>query len=403
MTPSTEIAPDLAAHIAIAVSIFCALMTLAGLVYMVLTLRAGRSFTHHWRAHPLTALATAPTVTLLKPLKGVDARMYAGLRSHCLQQYAGRYEILFGVSSLEDPAVAEIDRLRAEFPELAIRVLECPERLGTSGKVSNLAQMLPHALGEILLVNDSDILVSPHYLARVVAGFTPRGKKKVGMVTTPYLGASAKGHGLLSRIEALGIATEFFPSVLTARMLEGGLRFGLGSTLAMPRTVLEEIGGFAPLTEHLADDYELGARIYRAGYAIELVPEIVETIVPRYTLRGFCDHQLRWMRSVRDSRRAGYLGVAVTYVIAWALATCVASGFELWSFTLLSVALLARVAVALSIGVGILRDEQVLRDIWLLPLRDCIGLLLWAWSYAGDTVVWRGERFHLRRGILHRS
>ena len=86
----------------------------------------------------------------------------------------------------------------------------------------------------------------------------------------------------------------------------------------------------------------------------------------------------------------------------WALAACVASGFALESFTLLTLALLARVAVALTVGVGILNDSQVLRDIWLLPVRDLFGLLFWLWSYAGDTVVWRGERFHLRDGRLYR-
>ncbi len=53
---------------------------------------------------------------------------------------------------------------------------------------------------------------------------------------------------------------------------------------------------------------------------------------------------------------------------------------------------------ALAVGVGVLRDGQVLRDLWLLPLRDCFGLAVWAWSFAGDTVVWRGERFRLKDG-----
>lgn len=388
-------------NLAIGVEVFTAVLTVAGIVYTAMALLAGRSFSHFWRSHPLSAQA-APTVTLLKPLKGIDERMAAALRSHCVQQYTGRYEILFGVSSMEDPAVQAVESLRAEFPSVAMRMIVCSERLGTSGKVSNLVQMLPHALGEVVIVNDSDILVSPHYLSRITAAFAVEVKgRQVGMVTAPYIGAG-DASSLWSRIEALGISTEFFPSVLTARMLEGGIRFGLGSTLALRREVLDAIGGFAPLVEHLADDYELGARTYAAGYAVQLAPEVVETTVPCYTWRGFWDHQLRWARAVRDARRFGYIGVAVTYVIPWALATCLASGGALWSFSLLSVALLARLALALSVGVGILRDAQVLRDLWLLPVRDCVGLLVWAWSYAGDTVVWRGEHFRLKRGILTR-
>jgi ceramide glucosyltransferase len=152
--------------------------------------------------------------------------------------------------------------------------------------------------------------------------------------------------------------------------------------------------------EYLADDYELGVRISRAGYSVALGREVVETGVPEYSLRGFWEHQLRWMRTMKDSRAAGYFGMVVTYALAWALLNCIASGFALWSFSLLSLVLLVRMAVALTVGVGVLRDRQALRDCWLLPLRDCVGLLLWVWSYADNTVVWRGEKFLLSKGKL---
>lgn len=389
----------------LAAEILTALLTACGLAYSLLALMAARSFE---RAAQLAAtkpdVPFAPGISILKPIKGVDAHMHAALASHCAQEYAGEYEILFGVSSLSDPAVAEVARLRVEHPQLSIRLIECPARLGPNGKVSNLAQMLPHARFEHILVNDSDILVSPHYLTHVAAPFAAPGKSSeqkdcpVGLVTAPYVGHASST--LWSRLEALGISTDFIPGALTARFLEGGLRFGLGSTLATTKSALAKIGGFEALTDQLADDYELGARLHRAGYRVELIPEIVATSVPAYTLRGFCDHQLRWARTVRDSRRAGYLGLGITYVLPWALLTVLASGGALWSITLLSLALLARVAVALIVGVSILGDGQVLRDILLLPLRDCFGLFFWIWSYASNTVLWRGERFRLRRGHL---
>lgn len=382
---------------AIAVEVFCALMTVAGLVYMVLALRAIRVFVKRPRFEPVP---NPPTISILKPMKGAEPGLYDALRTHCLQQYAGRYEIVFGVASLQDPAVAEVERLRVEFPNVAMRVIECSERLGTSGKVSNLAQMLPHALGEVIVVNDADIHVSPHYLAHLAAAFVQQGERPTGLVTAMYHGTCVAPATFGAKLEALTLSTEFLPGLLTARMMEGGIRFGLGSTLAARREALDAIGGFAPLVNHLADDYEVGARIYAAGYRVEFCEDIVETTVPRYTLKEFWEHQLRWIRTVRDARPGGYFGLVVSYVVPWSLFTCVASGFELWSFTLLSFVLLARIAVALTAGVGILRDGQVLRDLWLIPVRDCYALLLWAWSYAGDTVVWRGERFHLDKGKL---
>ena len=383
---------------------FTALLTVAGLAYMVLALWGARDYVLCLTRHRSPAIP-APGVTLLKPLKGVDPRMYAGLRSHCLQAYEGPFEIVFGVHTLDDPAAAEVHRLQREFPVIAIKLVECPHRLGTSGKVSNLVQMLPHAQYEHVIVNDSDIFVSPHYLSGVMRFFTdtPPAGRPVGMVTAPYLGRTGVGdrdRTLWAKLEALGISTDFMPGVLTARKIESGIRFGLGSTLAMTRTALARAGGLDPLVEYLADDYELGKRIAAAGFRVELCGEIVETTIPGYHLKGFWDHQMRWARSTRDSRKLGYIGLGVTYCVPWALLTVISSGFALWSFSLLVFASLARIAVALTIGVGLLRDDQVLRDLWLLPVRDCFGLLFWFWSFAGDTVVWRGEEFHLHNGRI---
>jgi ceramide glucosyltransferase len=384
---------------AIAIESFTTLLTLAGLAYLLLALWGARDFNHYWRRRGKDG-GSAPDVSILKPVKGLDQSMYAGLVSHCKQTYAGNFEIVFGVNSRYDPAVVEIERLQEEFPERAIRLVECSDRLGTSGKVSNLVQMIREAQFSHVLINDSDIHVSSQYLTQVMACFSDA---RVGMVTAPYIGRTAEGRTgrtVWSRLEALGISTDFLPGVLTARKLEGGIRFGLGSTLAMNRKALEKAGGLEPLLECLADDFEMGARIAAAGYTVELCSEVVETTVPAYGLRGFWEHQLRWARSTRDSRKLGYIGQGVTYVLPWAMMTCVVSGFELWSFVLLCVVLLARIAVALSVGVGVLRDRQVLRDLWLLPARDFFGLLIWIWSFAGDTVVWRGVLFRLKDGNI---
>ncbi len=376
-----------------------ALLTAAGLAYLLLALWGAKDFVRSVQRDRLAPPFT-PGISILKPLKGVDPRMYAGLESHCRQLYPAPFELIFGVQSLSDPAVAQVERLQEQFPAVAIHLIECPQRLGTSGKVSNLAQMLPHAVYEHIVINDSDIFVAPGYLQGVAHPF---GDPQVGMVTAPYIGRTGIGGReatVWAKLEALGISTDFLPGVLTARKLEGGIRFAMGSTLAFTKTALAKAGGLEPLVEFLADDYELGKRIAAAGYKVNLCGETVETTVPPYTLAAFWHHQMRWARSTRDSRKLGYLGLGVTYAVPWALMTVVASGGALWSFTLLVLALLTRVAVALTIGVGILRDDQVLRDLWLLPVRDCFGLLFWVWSFAGDTVVWRHEVFHLKEGKL---
>ena len=89
---------------------------------------------------------TALPVSILKPLRGTDPEMYESFRSHCLQDYP-EYEIIFGVSDPDDPAIQLVERLKLEFPQRAIRLMVCTKNLGANTKVSNLAQML--AGGEV--------------------------------------------------------------------------------------------------------------------------------------------------------------------------------------------------------------------------------------------------------------
>jgi ceramide glucosyltransferase len=377
------------------------LLTIAGLGYYVVALLSARAFLRR-RRFPA---GFAPPVSLLKPIHGIDPGIAEAFASHCRQNYSGEYEILFGVSSLDDPACAVVRQLQADFPDHSIQLILCPEVLGPNGKVSNLAQLRHHARYDYLIINDADIRVGPNYLAHVLAPFAPDAspdpnRSPVGLVTALYRGLTYQTLG--SKMEALGIATDFAPGVLTSRFLERGLHFGLGSTLAISAAALDAIGGLAPLAEYLADDYELGARIAAAGFGVELSDEIVETSIHPWTFSGYLLHQLRWARTMRDARRAGYAGLVVSYGLAWAVLNLIAAGLSLPAFALFSLALLLRVSLALGVGVAILGDRQVLRDLWLLLPRDVIALGVWAWSYASDTIAWRDERFLLKKGKLVR-
>ena len=341
--------------------------------------------------------ADLPPVSILKPLKGTDPEMYGSLRSHCLQDYPA-YEIVFGVSNGSDPAVEFVERLKAEFPERAIRVVVCEKKLGANGKVSNLAQMAAQAQHELLLVSDSDIRVDPDYLRCVIA---PLNNPKTGMVTCLYRGIA--GRSLGSRLEALGISTDFAAGVLAAGLLENGIHFGLGSTLAFRRRDLEKIGGFEVLADYLGDDYEIGRRISSLGLTIELPHLIVETFLPPYSLREFLQHQLRWARNIRHSRRGGYVGLGLTFGIPWALLALLLSRATIWAWALLAAVFVMRGAVAFLVGSRVLQDGQISRWWWMIPLRDCVALGIWLTGFAGCTVVWRGELFELHNGKLFRA
>lgn len=351
------------------------------------------------RRNRATPAGFTPPLSVLKPLKGLDPGMYEAFASHCRQDYAGEVELLFGVSSMDDPAVAAVRRLQAEFPEQNINLVLCPERLGINGKVNTVLQLARAARHDYLVITDSDIRVSPRYLSRVIGGFAvPERGKPVGLVTAPYRGLAFGTLG--SKLEALGISTDFFPGVLAALTLDGGARFGLGSTLAVSRAALSAAGGFESVLDALADDYQLGLRITAAGYSVVLSHEVVETEVEPYKFGEFFAHQLRWARGIRDSRRTGYMGLIFTFALPWAIFNLIASGGSTSSLVLLALAVAARILVALTTGTRLLGDRQVLRDLWLLPLRDFCALSIWVWSFASNTVEWRGEEYQLKDGRL---
>jgi ceramide glucosyltransferase len=337
-----------------------------------------------------------PSVSILKPLKGVDPEIYQSFRSHCLQDYP-EYEIIFGVSDPNDPAIGCVKQLQAEFPGRRIHLIHCPKILGANVKVSNLAQMLAEARYDHLIVNDSDIRVEAGYLRGVV---TLLADSRVGMITCFYRGVAASTLG--SRLEQLGISTDFCPSVLVARQVESGIRFGLGSTLAFRRAELEKIGGFLSFVDYLADDYELGKRIAGLGLAVELSDVVVETYLPAYTMREFFSHQLRWARGVRDARAGGYLGLVFTFGLMWGLLAVIASGAAIWAWVALGITLVLRFAVAIVVGGSVLEDRKGFKALWLLPLRDLTAAAIWIASLGGHTVTWRGDRFRLKGGKLTR-
>ena len=365
------------------------------LAYYVLCLLAAMQFRNEKRA----SSGYAPPVSILKPLKGCDPEMYESLRSHCVQEYP-EFEIIFGVNDATDEAIPNVERLKADFPNIPIKLVIASQVLGENRKVSNVIHMLREAKHEHVLINDGDISVPSNYLRDVLSGFAVSGEKKVGMVTCLYRGVGGKT--IWSKLEGYGINVDFMAGVLAAKFIDGEVRFALGSTLATTKEAIAAIGGMETLVDYLADDYELGKRIFEAGYRVIVSHVVVHTLLPDYTYTSFMDHQLRWGRTVRSSRPGGYFGMVITFGMIWALLTIAASFGAPWSWGLLLVVLGAKTAVAFAIGREIIGDEQFKRHLWLLPLREVVTPLIWFRSLVGDKIVWRGETYTLREGKLYR-
>jgi ceramide glucosyltransferase len=315
-----------------------------------------------------------PPVSILKPMYGADAHLYEALRSHALQEYS-QFEILFGVRSLDDPAVPVIEQLCEEFPALDVRLIVATTQT-PNGKVGTLIDLAAQARHSIFVVNDGDIIVPRRWLREVVG---PLANLRIGVVTCLY---RALGHTLPARFEALGIATDFAPSALVAPFV-GISEFGLGSTLAFRRADLDAIGGFASIAPYLADDYQLGAQIHRLGRRNVMSRVVVETHLGAATWRDAWEHQVRWARTIRLSR-AAYAGLPITHAMLWAL---VAAACGAWHLAISLFVL--RMIVAIAAGWFALRSKDVLIFCWLIPFRDLWGTAVWAAGLFGNTVRWR--------------
>ncbi|HZS26970.1 MAG TPA: bacteriohopanetetrol glucosamine biosynthesis glycosyltransferase HpnI [Candidatus Angelobacter sp.] len=334
-----------------------------------------------------------PSISVLKPLCGHDEGLEENLRSFFMQDYPS-YEVLLGAHSEEDPAAILAAKIISEYSgRVKARLIITGESPIPNAKAYSLNRLVREAKHDLLVMSDSDIRVKPCLLSHLAQEFQQEG---VGLITCPY--RAVPGRSLWSRLEAIGMNTELLGGVLVARMLEG-MRFALGCTVAVRRNVLDDMGGFSYLQDFLAEDFVIGQRAAELGHGVMLSSCVIEHRIGSQGLIANFGHRIRWARSTRRSRPAGYWGQIFTYPLAWALllgATLPAA------WPVIPITLIFRGAAAAATAHFVLHDPLTRRQWWLLPLQDVLGLLVWSSGFAGDTIVWRNRKCTvLRDGRLH--
>lgn len=362
----------------------------AYVVYALIALVAAWSWSR--AKHPIAPEWT-PAVTVLKPLRGLDAEAYHNFVSFCHQDYPPEcFQIIFGTLSVDDPALEAARRLQREFPLLDIQVVSGEGVLeGFNRKVCNMAQMLPYAKHSTLVLCDSDMRVTPDYLRRVVAPL----RAGASFVTCPYRGE--KPQSIASIWEALGIGADFIPSAVTSRLLEG-VGFAFGSTIVLTKETLSELGGFEVMKDHLADDFFLGSEVHKLGKKTVLSDYVIQSVLGSVPFSDMWARRLRWSRTLRYCRPGGYLGSFVTHGFALATLYLALTGFSVLGWRVFSAVLMFRLlAVSLTTCLWT-NDPNPLRYLLLLPLSDLLSFVIFVLSFMGNGVEWRGERFRVQRG-----
>jgi ceramide glucosyltransferase len=369
------------------------LMALAPLAYYAIAILASMRFFMRGQEKPSPEFL--PPASVLKPVRGVDFATYENFASFCQQDYP-EYEILFCVNELSDEAVPVIRRLMADFPHQRIRIFSGAEQLGTNRKVNNLALLAKEAAYEVLVQSDGDVRVGPNYLKEVVAPFADPA---VGVVSCFYRGIAEAN--FWAELEAVGAVSDFFAGALVADWMEG-VTFALGASVVTSKTWLNKIGGYEAFANRLADDYEIGNRVYKAGGKVLLSREPVWTMYPAESFRGFWEHQVRWARTVRIVRPASFFGLIVTHGLPWVIAVSLVSPSRSVAAAYLGGYLVLRLLMAWAVGVWGIRDEVLRRQIWLVPFRDAIHFFVWLAGFTSDRVNWGGIEYEIREGKMEK-
>jgi len=357
-----------------------------------------------------------PAISLFKPLHGDEVGLEDNLRTFFEQDYlehvaraggatvkdgVSRVEVLFCARNAADEGLEIARRVAAEYPEITARFVTSGVPWAANAKVCSLAQMAKSATHDLWVISDSDVRVTPDYLRQVVLPFED---ERVGCATCLYRGVVLKG-GLWSQLEAVGMTIEMSSGICADSLVEP-VRFALGPTMVTRRARVEEVGGFESMAEYCADDFVLGNWIEKNGYKVVLSGHVIDHMVLQADFVDSMKHQVRWMKSTRFSRPKGHFGTSLTFgvpfgVMAWAGALLLGMPVLGWCALLGSV--LGRSVQAWVVGTYVVRERRIWAAMALFPVRDLIGPLIWALSYASNRIQWRGEVYELEDGGRMRS
>lgn len=330
-------------------------------------------------------------VSVAKPLKDTDPELRENIRSFCDQTYP-EYEILLGFTDSADrgiPAAEEVVR----SSKCSARIVISQDAIGVNQKVTNLHALVEAARCPLIAVSDSDMRVDPSYLERIVGEYY--SDSNVGLVTSLYKISNPASLG--SALESLTVALDFMPSVIIAGKLEG-VTFGLGASMLFSKEALKDIGGFSTIADYLADDYQIGNRLWKRGYKIVLSRLVIENVIGKMSVAEYLVHQLRWARTYRASRPKGFLGYGITHVFPFSVLLLALLGPTPLSLSIFGCVLILRFSLAVVVYKKVIRSINWIRWSVLTPVKDLLSFCIWIWSFLGQKVFWRGSYYRIVKG-----
>jgi ceramide glucosyltransferase len=377
-------------HAVILMVLLC--LTLTPFIYYGLAIFSSWKFFRNGRRAPRKASFT-PAVSILKPVRGLDADVYENFASLCVQDYP-EYEIVFCIDGPDDPIYSVISQLQCDFPDTSIRVLFGSHRAAANDKSAKLARLTEEALYDHLVINDSDVRVRPDYLRTLMAPLADPG---TGAVTCFYLQAGDKS--FTQHLQTISMVSDFYAGILTDWNLEG-VKFALGPTIAATKQALASFGGYAAIDNRPADDLLVGQMVEASGYKVELLPYCIDVVADYGSVGDLIQKRLRWIVEMRHIRPWGHFGLFFTQGLLWWVFAMLLSGSPRVALGYFAGYLGVRLVMTWIIGIRGLGRKDLIGNLWMIPIWDAAGLCLWFASFFVNSFRWRGGIYEIRDGIL---
>jgi ceramide glucosyltransferase len=234
------------------------------------------------------ASGEAPSVTILKPLCGADDALEKNLETFFRQTHP-RYELVFGVEGETDPAIPVVRRLRARYPDVAVRLVIHDGKRALNPKVSNLSAMLAWGSYDLVVISDSNVSVRPDWLARMVNEFASHPDN--GLLTNLFVGTGEDSLG--ATLENLHLAGPVAGSIAVTNEF-GESTAAVGKSMMFRRSTFESLGGFESVGSFLAEDYVMGRMFAEAGYRVRLAAVTVDNVCTHTKVSTFIKRHTRW-------------------------------------------------------------------------------------------------------------
>ena len=334
-----------------------------------------------------------PGVSILKPLKGIDADLKSNLESFF--RLRGTFELIFSVAQGDDPAVAVVLELLQRYPAVAAHLIIGEQNVGLNPKINNLLRGIAEARYDWVLISDSNVHTAENLLEELFA-VTEDPSTQVGLVTGVIVGTQPSNWG--ARLEAMMLNSYYARGMVLAFAVDRPC--AVGKAMLFKRSVAQRFGGLKTLSQFLAEDYQAGQAFLQLGYSIKLMKQPVAQVLGALSFQTFWRRHVRW-GLLRKTQ------VPLLFYTEWILTS-------LLSGALLAVALTSHATASLEVwslfiaiwmgadacSASLLGAPWTWRSPFDWLVREALHLPIWCAVALKSTVLWRGERLRIGAGGL---